>query len=266
MTALQCSHTPDRLMIGKQGMFVTDFDGVVCDSVVECFLVTHNAYGKLRNPSFKRVLDIETIPLAKQEEFRRLRVYLKGAEDFVPLLMSMEQNRSITSQEAFNSFKEAHKEQLPEFIAAFYAERDFLFQNEKELWLSLNPLFEHVGEAFKERSSFENLRVLTTKRQLDAYEIFKFQGIDFPKEQILYVKADDKPQRLPELLEKNQADFSESVYIEDQVDFLVASSKRNIGSFLTDWGYVSPEQRDVAQDNCIQIISQQRYCELLSKF
>lgn len=247
-------------------MFVTDFDGVVCDSVIECFLVSYNAYGKLRSPSFDRELNIEAIPLEKREEFRRLRVYLKGAEDFVPLLMSMEQNLNITSQEAFNGFKETHKEQLPEFIAAFYAERDFLFQNEKELWLSLNPLFEQVGQAFQERTSFENLRVLTTKRQLDAYEIFKFQGIDFPKEQILYVKAADKPQRLPALLESNQADFNASVYVEDQVDFLVASKKRNIGSFLTDWGYVSPEQRKLAQQNDIPIIMQQRYCELLSQF
>ena len=247
-------------------MFITDFDGVVCDSVIECFLVTYNAYGKLQNTLFERVLDIETISRKKREEFRRLRVYLKGAEDFIPLLMTMEQNLSITSQEAFNSFREHLQERLPDYVAAFYAERDYLFQNEKELWLSLNPLFEHVGKAFKERSSFENLRILTTKRQLDAYEIFKFQGIDFPKEQILYVKADDKPQRLPELLKSQQAEFEKSVYVEDQVDFLVASKGQNIGSFLTDWGYVSPEQRDLARQNDIPIISQQRYCELLSQF
>ncbi len=247
-------------------MFISDFDGVVCDSVIECFVAAYNAYGKLRNSSFQRVLNIETIPLEEREEFRRLRVYLKGAEDFTPLLMTMEQNLNITSQEAFNSFKETQKEQLPESVAAFYAERDFLLQHEKELWLSLNPLFEQVGQAFKQRDSFENLRVLTTKRQQDAYEIFQYQGIAFPKEQILYAKADDKSQRLPELLESNQADFHESVYVEDQVDFLVASKKRNIGSFLTDWGYVSHEQRKLARQNDIPIISRQRYCELLSKF
>lgn len=163
------------------GMFITDFDGVVCDSVIECFLVTYNAYGKLQDPSFERVLDIETLPLATREEFRCLRVYLKGAEDFIPLLMSMEQGLELKSQDAFDRFKKSLHEHLPEYLAAFYAERDFLFQNEKELWLSLNPLFEEVGKAFKQRTSFENLRLLTTKRQLDAYEIFKYHGVDFPE-------------------------------------------------------------------------------------
>ncbi|PID57377.1 hypothetical protein CSB45_07580 [candidate division KSB3 bacterium] len=248
------------------GMFITDFDGVVCDSVTECFLVTYNARGKLRNSSFERVREIETLPVEQRQEFRRLRVYLKGAEDFIPLLMSMEQGIDVKDQESFDRFKESLQAELPEFLAAFYAERDFLLQHEKELWLSLNPLFDKVGTAFQERESFENLRVLTTKRQIDACEIFKFQGIDFPEEYILYVKAADKPQRLSELLATYKATCEKSIYVEDQVDFLVASQKQNIASFLTDWGYVSPEQRERAAQNGIPMISQDRYCELLSRF
>ena len=180
-------------------MFITDFDGVLCDSVQECLLITHNAYRKLHSSSYRRILDIEAIELAKREEFRRLRPYIKGAEDFVPIFVAIEDKIRITNQKDFDALREAHKEHLPKYVEAFYAERDFLIQNEMTLWLGLNPLFDGFAEELKQRTSFEGLHILTTKRQEDVLGIFQYQGIPFPADHITYMKATGKSKKLLEI-------------------------------------------------------------------
>ena len=247
-------------------LFITDFDGVLCDSVVECLLVTYNAYYRLQTSSYTRLLNIEEIEPSTRSRFRKLRPYLKGAEDFVPILIAIEQNIPINNQQDFDRVREQYKYDLTRFQEAFYGERDYLQQHEKELWLSLNPLFEGIGEALKQQDSFENVFILTTKRQEDVLKIFQYQGIPFPADHITYMKAAGKFQKLLEILRENNAAMHESVYIEDQIDFLVESKKHQIGSYLVEWGYVSDEQRALAKQHDIPIIGVERFRGLLNRF
>lgn len=250
----------------QKKIFITDFDGVLCDSVMECLLVSHNAYHQLQQPGTERLLDLDRIPQEQQREFRRLRAYLKGAEDFVPMYASMQYGRAIASQQNFDAWRETLKDQLPDYTRAFYTERDYLIRHERELWLHINPLFDRFAQILRERSSFENLQILTTKRREDVLEVFNYQQIPFPAEQVTYIKAAGKSQKLLDILREQDADFEKSVYFEDQVDFLVESQKHGIGSYLADWGYVSDEQRNLAKQNNIPIISTQQYIEILSAY
>lgn len=246
-------------------LFITDFDGVICDSVWECLLVSYNGYHQLHTPSYQRMLDIEQIEPAKREQFRRLRPYLKGAEDFVPIVLAIEQQTPITSQQDFDAWRTAHYDRLLEYQDAFYTERDFLQQHEKDLWLRLNPLFEGMADLLRRQPSFEGMQILTTKRQQDVLEIFAYQGIAFPAEQITYVKAAGKSQKLIEILQAHNAAFAESVYIEDQVEFLIQSITPGIGSYLVAWGYVSDEQQALARQHGIPIIAPQQFSGLLEQ-
>ncbi len=266
---MECRCNPSAPQLHRfinKSMFITDFDGVLCDSVIECLLVSHNACGKLHSPSFQRLLDIQKIAPQKHEAFRQLRAYLKGAEDFVPLYMAMEQDIPIRSQHDFTAFRESHKDRIPEYTEAFYAERDYLKTHEKELWLSLNPLFADFADELRQRESFEHIHILTTKRQDDVAAIFDYQKIHFPVEQIVYMKAAEKSPKLLGMLQENGVRFDDAVYFEDQVDFLVESRKHGIGSYLVEWGYVSDEQRSLARRHNIPIITTGQYKEILRKF
>lgn len=247
-------------------LLITDFDGVLCDSVVECLLVTYNAYYRLQTSSYTRLLNIEEIEPSTRDRFRRLRSYLKGAEDFVPIFIAIEQNIPINSQQDFDRVREQYKYDLTGFQEAFYGERDYLQQHEKELWLRLNPLFEGIGEVLKQQDSFENVHILTTKRQEDVLKIFQYQSIPFPADHITYMKAAGKFQKLLEILRENNVVMHESVYIEDQIDFLVESKKYQIGSYLVEWGYVSDEQRALAKQHDIPIIGVDEFRGLLNRF
>jgi phosphoglycolate phosphatase-like HAD superfamily hydrolase len=247
-------------------LFITDFDGVLCDSVMECLLVTYNAYNRLHSSSFQRTLSLNTIASYKRQKFRKLRSYLRGVEGFVPIFMAIERNIPINNQQDFDRVQEQYKYDLTRFQEAFYGERDYLQQHEKELWLSLNPLFEGIGEALKQQDSFKNVHILTTKRQEDVLKIFQYQGIPFPADHITYMKAAGKIQKLLEILRENNVVMHESVYIEDQIDFLVESKKHQIGSYLVEWGYVSDEQRSLAKQYDIPIIGVDEFRGLLNRF
>jgi len=250
----------------KKKLFLTDFDGVLCDSVMECLLVSYNAYHQLREPGTERLLDLGAISETQQREFRRLRAYLKGAEDFIPMYLSILQGQAIHSQQEFNAWHETLKPQLGEYTRAFYAERDFLMRHAKELWLRINPLFDDFAQILRERRSFDALHILTTKRREDVLETFSYHQIPFPAEQITYIKAAGKSQKLLDILRDQEVDVEHSVYCEDQVDFLIASQQYGIGLYLVEWGYVSEEQRQLAMQRDIPIISTQQYAELLSAY
>lgn len=246
-------------------LFITDFDGVLCDSVHECLLVTYNAYKRIHSASFQRTLSLEEIAPSKRKKFRKLRAYLKGAEDFIPLFITIEEDISITKQEDFATFRNTCKDQLLAFQEVFYAERDYLQQHEKELWLSLNPLFEGIKETLQQCKSFETIYILTTKRLQDVLETFQYHGIPFPADHITYMKAAGKSEKLLEILQEHNAVMPESVYVEDQVDFLIKSKKHQIGSYLVEWGYVSDEQKALARQHDIPIIGVEEFRALIVK-
>jgi phosphoglycolate phosphatase-like HAD superfamily hydrolase len=242
---------------------ITDFDGVICDSVLECLLVTHNAYHSLHDPSFQSTLSLDVIPPEKQRQFRHLRPYLKGAEDFVPMYLAIEAGAQIGDQDAFDAFREIHSGQLSTYQQAFYAERDYLQHHEKAIWLGLNPLFDGIREALLACSSFERVFILTTKRQQDVQGIFEFQKIPFPTDHIVYMTAAGKSQKLLDMIEEHGGACEETMYIEDQVDFVVASKRHNIRSYLVEWGYVSEQQQALAGQHAVPVISPAEFAVLL---
>ncbi len=244
-------------------LLITDFDGVVCDSVEECLLVTYNAYYRLQDASFQRILDLRTIAPETRQTFRRLRPFLKGAEDFIPIFLSITQQIPIASQREFDAFRDGMRDKLAEYVAMFYAERDFLIRNEHTVWLGLNPLYADFAALLRARQTFERIHILTTKRREDVLEIFSYQQVAFPPEQICYIKAAGKSERLLELLKEYDAKPEETMYFEDQVDFLVTAKQRGVRVYLADWGYVSDEQRDVARQHDIPIIAPPQFAAAL---
>ncbi len=125
-------------------------------------------------------------------------------------------------------------------------------------------MFDDFARILRERSSFDAC-ILTTIE--DVLEVFNYQQIAFPPEQITYVKAVGKPQKLLDILHEQKVDVEQSVYFEDQVDFLIASQQHGIGSYLAKWGYVSEEQRQLSPfDFNIPIISTKQYAEILSAY
>ncbi len=245
-------------------LIVTDFDGVVCDSVLECLLAAHNAWEQLQSgPDSHRIFDLGAIPSQRQGRFRGLRPYLRGAEDFIPLFLAVERELEVSSQRDFDLLRRRLHDQLPVYQQAFYTERDYLRRKHRELWLELNPLFSPIDRALGSRTSFEDLHILTTKRQADVEDILGFHGIDFPSWQIHSVKSDGKMERLQAIMKASGAAPARTLYVEDQIDYLISAAPLGVELLLAEWGYVSEEQRSAAVEKQISLLSREEFAELL---
>ncbi len=244
-------------------MFITDFDGVLCDSVDECILSSYNAHGKLYLPAFRRIRSLDEIDPEKRKQFRALRPYIRSGEDYILIFWALEKNISLSGQEGFDRLREERKEPLSGYQAVFYEERDFLLKHERELWLSLNPLFDGIGEALNANNVFEHMRILTTKREDYVLETLHYHGIAIAEQQITFTTSADKINNLLKLLESNAAKMSESVFVEDQVKFLVESQKHQIRSYLVNWSYITEAQRAFARQHTIPIIDVAEFSQIL---
>jgi phosphoglycolate phosphatase-like HAD superfamily hydrolase len=241
-----------------------DFDGVICDSMDECMFSSYNAYLKLISVN-QRINNLEEINSEKRKEFRRLRPFIRGGEDYILFFFIIEDGIKIIDQLHFDKIREEKKHKLVEYKKALYEERDFLLKNNRDLWLNLNPLFE-VGNFLKEKSSFDNVFILSTKKKEYVFEILKFHEINFPRENITYTLPQEKINNLLNLLKQKGVDLSKSIFIEDQVEFLLEAKKFNVGVSLVDWSYATDEQKEKAKNNGVEVIDISRFSEIVGDF
>jgi len=246
-------------------LFVTDFDGVICDSALESLLTAFNSQQRIDDPDHPRMLSLDQIPLEIQIKFRRLRAFLHGAEDFLPIIRAVFSDRQVDTEDEFRLFREIPPRVLEESKKLFYEERDFLRQNEKELWLNLNPLFPGIGDGFRRLQPYQNVYILTTKRKEDVEDILRYYDIDFPTEHINAVGTEQKFQRLIELSEYTGCSLNDTIYLEDQINFLPPAQSAGCTVYLAGWGYVSPQHRKTAAANSISVIDEKRFAELIEE-
>ena len=245
-------------------LIVTDFDGVICDSISECLLASHNAWVQLHSGNDEdRILNKDVIPASRQEKFRRLRPYLRGAEDFIPLLLAAERDLEVESQQDFDLLRRRLQSKLADYQQAFYHDRDYLRTNHRDLWLNLNPLFDGVGHSLGARAHYEGVYILTTKRQPDVMDILTHHGIQFPAEQVHSVASDEKLERLKTLIDRAGVEPEQTIYIEDQIDYLISAAHIGVDVYLAEWGYISTEQRHSADTHKIPVIDRPHMMQLL---
>lgn len=247
----------------SKGILVTDFDGVLCDTIGECMFSSYNAYQRI-NKSYLAE-ELSDIDLPKRKEFRRLRPYIRSGEDYLLLFYAINNEIDLSCQSDFDELREKHKSKLNEYKKALYAERDILINDKKEFWLSLNPLFE-AGSHLKGISIFDNLFILSTKKKEYVIEILKHHKIPFPEQNIIYTPASEKIKNLSTLIGSNKAEITKSAFVEDQVEFLVNSKNLGINIFLVNWSYSDEKQKESAANNHIPIIDSNKFKEILESF
>jgi len=247
-------------------LFITDFDGVICDSAWESLLSAFNAYNQLQNPGCPRLKSLETLSEEVQQKFRRLRAYLHGAEDFLPLMKASLSSAEVNSEKAFLSFHDPSPERTKKIQNLFYAERDYLRLRERETWLALNPVFPGMDKQFMRLSPYDNVYILTTKRKQDVMDILQHYGINFPSEHIRAVQTSMKYESLMEIIDTTANTPENTIYIEDQFNFLPPAQKSGCTVYLAGWGYVSPEHFAAAESQHIPVIDVKEYGSIIREF
>jgi phosphoglycolate phosphatase-like HAD superfamily hydrolase len=216
-------------------LYVFDFDGVLCDSIRECFVSSWYAYFH-----YHKGTDPGSVELDRKERFYRYRPYIRTGEDYVLLHDLIERGREIRSQEEFDEEKRAAG---PEFASRFrsliYRTREEFLSNDREWWLSLNPLYPGLHGSLVRIAERPDTVILSTKRPDLIAEILGAAGIDWPGSRIHHSGETGKLPFVSKL--RAEVGAREAVFVDDQRDHLMHGSDPAVRCFLAVWGYVQPQ-------------------------
>jgi phosphoglycolate phosphatase-like HAD superfamily hydrolase len=211
-----------------------DFDGVICDSALECLVSSWNAYVGRHLPA--------AVPADLRKRFLALRPYVRSGEDFVLCQEILDRDLPIGSQEDFDRFADGKgSAALAELREKFYAARADLLERDPAYWLGLNRLYPWVGAHLPRWSSSPCAFILSTKRREFIQEILQAAKVRFPLERILTSGKQAKGAQIEQLIRKRNA--RSALIIDDQIDHLAAiqAASNRTEVFLAAWGYVKPE-------------------------
>ncbi len=214
-------------------LLVLDFDGVICDSIDECFVSSWAAYHELHlgRPSAAATPD-------DREGFARLRPFVRSGEDFVLIQEILERGLAVSDQAGFDKVSRDGG-MASRYRELFYRAREEFLKRDRAAWLALNRVYPHVKRALGRLPASAALSVLSTKKPPFIAEILSANGILIPERQIVWSADEPKLSVVGRLL--RAAGRDEAVFVEDQVDAIAGNTDLRIRVYLATWGYVKRE-------------------------
>jgi phosphoglycolate phosphatase-like HAD superfamily hydrolase len=252
----------DTLEITKKFIVATDADGVIWNTVDECF---HIAY-----PVFKRMKgEIPVDETFLTDRFRKGRFLAKNGEDFFIILHLLKTDPGIDFSRLdfkdINKLRIELKNELDEFGPAFYQEREKLQEENPEGWLSLQNPYPGVLEQLPEiRTNFLDLVICTTKDTKsinmlleDAGQSYTVYGREF---------STFKPDQMKRISEVYSVSPARILFIDDLLENLIPVKQEGVNTFLADWGYNNPGEYAKAEESGIIILKQEKITDQLAGY
>jgi phosphoglycolate phosphatase-like HAD superfamily hydrolase len=216
-------------------VLILDFDGVICDSIDECFASSWTAYHRL----YKGSPNAEPSPQARAS-FAWMRPFIRTGEDFVIIQDLLWRREDVRDQAGFDeAARQAGPSQRELFRKLFYQARTELLERDRAAWLGLNRIYPHMAEAFTLIPPGAPLYILSTKKPRFIAEILAAHGISVTEERI--VLSETEPKLLTAEAIRVAGDFEKAILVEDQIDAIRGNSNPAIQVFLASWGYVQRE-------------------------
>ena len=228
------------------GLVLLDFDGVICDSVDECMAASARAYYDLQGGTMPA-------PLASRRrvDFARLRPFIRTGEDYLLIHELIDRGIAVQNQADFDeAAHEAGPGKMGRFRDLFYRGRVELMQADRDAWMSMNRIYPEARAALLGAAG-KALFILSTKKPEFIRDILCHAGIEVPARRILFSGHDPK---LP-IVERvrSEGGHGRAVFIDDQVDHLLANPFPCVAVYLASWGYVASEQ--VAREAGIPVLA-----------
>jgi len=252
-----------------------DFDGVVCDGLLEYFQTSWRTYCQIWTP------ESETPPDDLASTFYRLRPVVETGWE-MPLLLraivlgipeeKILQDWSTVAQELI----ESENLDAADTGKKLDAVRDDWITTDLEGWLALHQFYPGIIDRVHRMllpaptSGLEaatQLFIVTTKEGRFVKQLMQQQGIQLSEEQIIGKEFKrPKHQTLRQLLEPSTGQAATLWFVEDRLKTLQSVQQQPdlnaIKLYLADWGYNTAEHRDsVCDDNRIQLLSLSQFAQ-----
>jgi len=238
-----------------------DFDGVVCDGLIEYFEVAWRTYCQIWSPANDTPADDLAL------RFYRLRPVIETGWE-MPVLI-----KALIAGFSDDHILQSWTTITPQILAADNLEakaisikldnlRDEWIQTDLDGWLSLHRFYPGVIERLKITLESEvQLYIVTTKEGRFVKQLLQQEGVNLPPENI-FGKEVKRPkyETLRELMKTANTQPVSLWFVEDRLKTLQLVQQQSdldhLQLFLADWGYNTQPEREAGNNNPrIQLIS-----------
>ncbi|MGM3307668.1 HAD family hydrolase [Anabaena sp. WFMT] len=249
-----------------------DFDGVICDGLIEYFEVSWRTYCQIWSSAN------DTPPDDLALRFYRLRPVIETGWEMPVLIKALIEGFSDDKilQEWANITPQilgADNLDAKEVAKKLDTLRDEWIATDLDGWLSLHKFYPGVIERLKMTLvSGVKLYIVTTKEGRFVKQLLQREGVDLPPMSI-FGKEVKRPkyETLRELIEKANTKPVSLWFVEDRLKTLQLVQKQSdldhVQLFLADWGYNTQPEREAGEDDSrIQVISLSQFSQDFSKW
>ena len=242
-----------------------DFDGVIVDSIAECLVLGHNAFVEFSGKG-RKVYALKELEPRSLAEAKRLRNFIRSGEDYVYINLALRERAEIHDQETFDAFKQRYSQHKPDFFRLFYTEREKLSSGQRDLWLSLLPLYKGIRDFLYDYRNKEDLYIISTRKADYMAQILSGNGIQINRSHLFF--ADDKRNKrtiISELLIENDLTPDRFYFLDDQIDNLLKTAPTGINCLMAEWGYHNEDQLAKARKEGFRILTLPEFSSEFSK-
>jgi phosphoglycolate phosphatase-like HAD superfamily hydrolase len=230
-------------------MLILDFDGVICDALTECALVTW--LGIHQPPPGTRIsAHAKAMPRNFVERFRAIRDYSRGLEHFMTAHRPMAAN--VRDQAHFDRlFGIFSAEYVSEFVASASAARARCREEEPEFWLDLHTLYPGVARLLRRHDG--RVCVVTAKDEESVRRILRRHGLE---DTVLEVVGETtrKAAAVRALMDRHGADVADTVFVDDNLTNALQVGTTGARVLWAWWGYHTAEHEREAARSALPVL------------
>tara|TARA_Y100000768_G_C23979525_1_gene684936 strand:+ start:105 stop:848 length:744 start_codon:yes stop_codon:yes gene_type:complete len=238
-----------------------DFDGVICNSIDECMLVSFCSYFDL-SISQSRLSEIRA---DYKRHFKNYRYLVGPAHEYFDLWNAIDTSKSedqIIS--IFHNNKKNYKS-LKRAQQTFYGNRENLKSSNYSYWVKLNPFYNKIFKILLDVDDINKVFIVTSKDYLSVVDLLNSNNLPIKKKNIYsYEKSLDKKVLFKQLLDDHRIKIDDISFFDDKLSHLENVSSFGIKSYLALWGYVSPNCKLEARKKGISTITQIEFIETIN--
>ncbi|MBP5975574.1 HAD family hydrolase [Brasilonema sp. CT11] len=231
-----------------------DFDGVICDGLIEYFEVAWRTYCQVWSPKQ------ETPHNDFASKFYQLRPVIETGWEMPVLVKALVEG--IPEEKILQEWTTIAQELLlkdnlkaTDIGHQLDKIRDEWIATDLDGWLSLHRFYPGIIEKIKATvDSTTNLYIITTKEGRFTQQLLKKGGVDLPRD-IIFGKEVKRPKHeiLRELIQKKNTSPERVWFVEDRLKTLQLVQQQpgleEVKLFLADWGYNTSTEKVTAQND-----------------
>jgi phosphoglycolate phosphatase-like HAD superfamily hydrolase len=227
--------------IPATSQLVLDFDGVLCDSALECLHIIVRALAGAPVSAFLDPIDDDVAV-----RYWRTRPFMSHMGHFlVPLLGGL----APADREAFAArFAEIPKAQVESFAAAARAYRELVRGERREDWLALHEVWSQVsrlvGRAY----------IATARDRVSVLEILSAHGVQADPGRI-YDELGEKTAALADISRRESVAPADVFLLDDAIQNCLAAQAAGFGTGWASWGCGDPGDESIAIAHDIPVIA-----------